>query len=89
VTIIEFAHNATIAAFVILGVNVALNVYGTIAKNEWGINLRRVRCPRCAAAQRWLRWPTSGRQAMWGGHTCAHCGCEMDKWGRPLRTEAA
>jgi hypothetical protein len=51
---------------------------------RWGINLRRVACPRCGAMTGPLRVPKSGRQALWGGRTCRSCGCEMDKWGRDI-----
>jgi hypothetical protein len=67
--------------FLIGGLVVA---YGTIAKNKWGINLDPIRCPSCGVAQPRVRKPTSLRQAMWGGQTCAVCGTEMDKWGRPI-----
>jgi len=69
------------ATFVVCGI---LVVYGTIARNRWGINFRRVTCPNCGAEMPRVRAPASGSQAMWGGATCPKCGCEMDKWGRKL-----
>ena len=35
-----------------------------------------------------VRFPTSLRQALWGGNTCRKCGCDFDKWGRELSTSA-
>jgi hypothetical protein len=40
-------------------------------------------CPEGGAMHRSrFRWPSSIRQALWGGERCAACGCEYDKWGR-------
>lgn len=50
-------------------------------EGKWGINFRRVVCPRCQARQPLIRFPASWRQYWWGGRTCKKCGCEMDKWG--------
>ena len=59
----------------------------TVRREGWfGVNLRRVRCPRCAELMPRFRWPLSFRQGYWGGCTCVKCGCEMDKWGREVRT---
>jgi hypothetical protein len=42
--------------------------------------------PVCGTVcQRYVRWPKSLRRALWGGDTCAVCGCEFDKWGRDVR----
>ena len=46
-----------------------------------------VNCPKCGAKQPVLRWPTSWRQAMWGGWTCQKCGCEMDSHGKEITGE--
>jgi hypothetical protein len=51
---------------------------------KWGINPEPVNCPRCDNQQPKTRLPTSFRQAMWGGWSCKSCGCEMDKYGKPL-----
>jgi hypothetical protein len=70
---------------VIFGVLIAgmvLVIYGTIAKNRWGINPDAVSCPRCNTPLPQVRKPQSLRQAMWGGGTCPACGLETDKWGR-------
>ena len=53
-------------------------------QGKWGINPNRVNCPGCGARQRGVRWPSSWRQAMWGGWTCKNCGCEMDKYGNRM-----
>jgi hypothetical protein len=68
----------------VLTVGLVLVVWGTIARNNWGINLRQTFCPRCKASLPRKRIPTSKRQAMWGGWTCSACGAELDKWGREI-----
>lgn len=78
----EFEKYADIAFIVVFGIGLLLIGYGTVAKTKWGINLRRVSCPDCGMAARPVRMPKSSCQAMWGGYTCPHCRCEMDKWGR-------
>ena len=46
--------------------------------------LARMNCPECGDRLPAVRWPTSMRQARWGGYTCKHCACEIDKWGRKI-----
>jgi hypothetical protein len=86
---IEFAHNGKIVLLVILALNLVLTIHGTVVKNDWGINVGRVSCPRCATPLPRLHWPRNGRQTLWGGYSCPHCRCEVDKWGRPLTAEDA
>jgi len=43
-----------------------------------------ISCPRCTSMMPALRWPTSFRQAMWGGWTCQSCGCEIDRSGAAI-----
>lgn len=69
---------------VAIAILLCLIVYGTVVKNKWGINFRPVSCPNCGSGMPRVRAPASGTEALWGGHTCAKCGCRMDKWGRPL-----
>jgi len=68
-----------------VAVGVLLVVHGTIVKNRWGVNLRRVQCPNCATVMERVRMPATGAQAIWGGFTCPTCKCELDKWGRLAR----
>jgi ribosomal protein S27AE len=79
---IESTIYIIVAALFVL--SACLVIYGTIAKNRWGVNFRRLSCPNCGAQMPRVRTPASGSQAMWGGVTCPKCGCEMDKWGRRL-----
>jgi hypothetical protein len=67
-------------------VGVALVIYGTFAKNRWGLNFHPVNCPRCGESMPRVRVPRSRSQRLWGGCTCNNCGCEMDKWGREIET---
>jgi predicted RNA-binding Zn-ribbon protein involved in translation (DUF1610 family) len=80
----KYANIAFLAAF---GLWLVLIVYGTIVKNNWGINFHRVACPDCGVEMSRVRMPNSGKQAMWGGYTCPNCQCEMDKWGRRIAAE--
>jgi prepilin signal peptidase PulO-like enzyme (type II secretory pathway) len=73
-----------VAFLVGLAVGIVLVIYGTIAKNGWGVNLRRVECPSCGVVMGPVRMPNSREQALWGGYTCAACKCEIDKWGRQI-----
>jgi hypothetical protein len=70
--------------FGLLGIGMVLVIYGTIAKNRWGINLDPVSCPRCNTPFPQIRQPRNIRQALWGGGTCTKCGAEVDKWGREV-----
>jgi len=54
----------------------------TTKKGKWGINRTAVHCPSCGSRMPKFRIPLTFRQGVWGGWTCSHCGCEMDKWGR-------
>jgi len=73
-----------ILMFGLLGIGIVLVIWGTVAKNRWGINVDRVSCPRCNTPLPQVRKPQNLRQAMWGGGTCPSCGVEVDKWGREL-----
>ena len=77
-----------VAILVGLAIGVVLVIHGTIVKNRWGINLRRVECPSCGTVMGRVRVPTSGEQAMLGGYTCPACGCDLDKWGRRITRPA-
>jgi len=55
-------------------------------KEAFGVNLKAVDCPNCGATQPKRRKPKNMREAMWGGSTCADCGCEMDKWGKKIKS---
>ena len=79
-------ENLGIIVLVVLAILLALIIYGTIAKNRWGINLKRVSCPKCGTEASRLRVPASGSEVLWGGYTCPNCGCQMDKWGRQRTT---
>ncbi len=68
-----------------LTVGAVLVVRDTIRRRgKWGINTRPVRCPECGEPAPVVRVPENFRQTLWGGCTCANCGLEYDKWGRPV-----
>jgi hypothetical protein len=74
----------SIVVFGLLAIGLVLVIYGTVAKNRWGINFGAVSCPCCNLALPQVRKPKSFRQAMWGGYTCQNCRAEVDKWGRQI-----
>jgi len=71
--------------FLALMVGGFLVVRDTIrGRGNFGINLKPVRCPECDTPAPVVRAPQNTRQMLWGGCTCAKCGLEYDKWGRPV-----
>ncbi len=51
---------------------------------KMGIHLKGVICPKCKEKAPLVRVPKHLKQMLWGGWTCANCGCEMDKYGNPI-----
>jgi hypothetical protein len=51
------------------------------SRSKWGINLKKVFCPKCKTEQPRLRKPKGLYEVLWGGNTCENCGCKMDKYG--------
>jgi hypothetical protein len=47
-----------------------------------GIGLFGAVCPRCAKPLPVIRKASSFREVLWGGWTCLHCGCKVDKYGK-------
>jgi hypothetical protein len=71
--------------FLTLLVGLVLVIRDTVRRRgNWGINTRPVACPECGEPAPAVRVPENWRQTLWGGCTCARCGCEYDKWGRPV-----
>ena len=68
----------------VLVFGVAVVFWGTVSKNSWGVNLKRLTCPRCI--HRIPRGP--GLIAVWhmwaGRVTCPNCQTLVDKWGHEL-----
>ncbi len=52
--------------------------------SKFGINLKRVYCPKCNLKQPIIRKPGNERQMLYGGHTCKNCGTELDKYGSEI-----
>lgn len=75
-----------LALVAIFGVGIVLVIYGTLARNRWGINLEGVVCPGCNTHVPIVRVPHSIREALWGGGVCPRCGMRVDKWGRQVRS---
>ena len=68
-------------------ISLVLIVISTVRRRGvWGINLQIPVCPGCGVRVEAMRVPTSLRQGLLGGWTCTSCGCEMDKWGRRVKT---
>ncbi|PKD42641.1 hypothetical protein [Rhodohalobacter barkolensis] len=55
-----------------------------LKEKKWGINFETVNCPQCDERMSKTRTPDNLRQLLWGGWKCPVCGCEMDKWGKPI-----
>lgn len=69
---------------------IVLSIRDTIrGRGRWGINARQTFCSECGSPlpRITVRIPTSWRQALWGGWTCAECGFDLDKWGRPTQDQ--
>lgn len=49
-----------------------------------GLALPSKSCPQCGAKFPIIRKPANRRQGLWGGATCAKCGCEVDRKGRKV-----
>ena len=84
--IIEIKLLLLLCVFGIFILIIAISVYGTVAKNRWGVNLNPLVCPVCGAV------PTPGislRRSFWGGRTCEVCGTKMDNWGRIIEHKKA
>ncbi len=50
-----------------------------------GLLIPRHKCPNCGELFPRIRKPANRRQALWGGSTCAKCGCEVDRRGRKIQ----
>jgi hypothetical protein len=71
-------------AIVVVGVALSMVLIGSIRqRGRFGINADIPNCPRCGERVAVVRAPQSISQFLWGGFTCK-CGCEMDKWGKPI-----
>jgi hypothetical protein len=68
-----------------VALTVLIVVQSVQKKGSLGVNFDPTQCAGCGAKLPTIRKPANVRQALWGGWTCRNCGCEMDKWGRPLR----
>jgi transposase-like protein len=52
------------------------------AKGRWGFGSLHTVCPRCGADMPVIRKAASRQEVLWGGWTCAKCGCKVDKYGQ-------
>jgi hypothetical protein len=85
---IALAATFGLVMFSLLAVGGVLVIRDTMRKRgRWGMNFAPVRCPRCGEPAPVVRAPKNSRQALWGGHTCAKCGVEYDKWGHEVTDE--
>ena len=67
----------------LLGIIVALFVLYALFKfwprtGRMGINTKTVHCPECGLKAPMVRKPRNLKQALWGGWTCAECGCDFE-----------
>lgn len=79
-----------VAFFGFLAIGMVLVIRDTIRqRGNWGINFKQAICTQCDTPMPMVRKPANWRQALWGGGTCAECGFELDKWGRPVEGQKA
>ena len=83
-----------IIILIVLLLGLASMVWGTAAKNRFGINIDAVfhgdlRCPTCGTVTARGQLPDSLYHILWGGRRCLKCSCDFDKWGREIRTRAS
>lgn len=71
---------AQLVLLFVLAAVAVLVLWGTVARNRWGLNLGRVLCPRC------LRPIPAGSlgRLLFGGRQCPECDTIVDKWGREI-----
>jgi hypothetical protein len=82
--VVYIVLGAALCSFLAAGA--VLLVVGTLMKNRFGINFRRVKCPQCGEPAPAVRMPKNLNQTLFGGCTCPECDCEYDKWGRPVES---
>lgn len=64
----------------IYGLIMGLIAFGLLSMSSWPAP----KCPTCGTQQPAYRNPTSFRQLIRGGWTCANCGTEMDRHGKAI-----
>lgn len=75
--------------FGLLVIGVIFVIRDTIRqRGNWGLNFKPGACRQCGTPMPMVRKPANWRQALWGGWTCAECGLEVDKWGKPVEGQA-
>jgi hypothetical protein len=76
------------AAGWVYGFFAGLTLCDTIRRRGmFGINFKRVVCPRCGIRlRRGITFP-SHKELLWGGWTCHECGLELSHWGRPWKEQ--
>jgi len=60
-------------------------IAGGLAGLILALVMPRQKCPDCGEPFPRFRKPASRKQAVWGGATCAKCGCEVDRRGRKVQ----
>ena len=53
--------------------------------SKYGINLKKIYCPKCNLKQPFFRNPKNEREKLYGGKTCKNCNTEMDKYGIEIK----
>ena len=70
------------AIFLVILFAIMMVVWGTLAKNSLGFNLKNLHCPRCIRPISRGRGLTRLWRLLAGGASCSECLTVMDKWGR-------
>ncbi len=79
-----FSAEVDLIVSIVTGLALVAVIFGTFARNKWGINAVPSACPSCHGKLPRFRKPASLKQALWGGTTCPSCHREIDKWGREV-----
>jgi hypothetical protein len=70
-------------------IGVVGGVVGGLAVLVFALLQKPKACPKCGTPAPRVRKPANRRQMLWGGWTCAECGCELDRRGRKVKASDA
>lgn len=85
VTVLSLAIGAEKPFATVFPMLMGLIAFGLLS----GSSLPTPKCPTCETQQPAIRTPTSFRQLIRGGWTCANCGTEIDRKGHSIGKPAA
>lgn len=70
---------------IILTISFCIVIRDSIRREgKMGINLEKIKCPRCGEKKSNFKFAKSFPKILWGSWVCGKCGCEMDQWGKEI-----